>query len=122
MRGESDFASIIAFERRAMSSQTGFIHTVFFWLKEGLGSEEAEELKAGCENHLASIPGVLRLSAGFPAGTPRAVVDSSYAVGLLVEFADKPAHDSYQTHPDHLVFIEICHRLCSKVQVYDTLV
>ena len=105
-----------------MTKQTHFIHTVYFWLNEGLGKAEAEELRAGCLKHLTIVPGVLRLEVGYPAGTERAVVDNSYAVGLLVEFADKAAHDAYQVHPDHLVFVEICHRLCSRVQIFDTLV
>ena len=88
------------------------------YVNEGLGEAEALELRDGC---LAKIPGVLRLSVGFPAGTERSVVDNAYAVGLLVEFAGKAEHDYYQVHPDLKVFIEICRRLCSRVQVYDTL-
>ena len=104
-----------------MPGQSKFIHSVYFWLNEGLGEAEAVELRDGCLAHLAKIPGVLRLSVGFPAGTERSVVDNTYAVGLLVEFAGKAEHDYYQVHPDHKAFIEICHRLCSRVQVYDTL-
>ena len=48
---------------------------------------------------------MLRLNVGKPAGTDRAVVDNSYAVALLVEFADSSAHDVYQDHPDHKAFI-----------------
>ncbi len=104
-----------------MSDQSKFIHSVYFWLNERMGEAEAVELKDGCLAHLAKIPGVLRLSVGFPAGTERNVVDNTYSVGLLVEFASKAEHDDYQIHPDHKVFIELCHRLCSRVQVYDTI-
>jgi len=65
------------------------------------------------------LGGVLRLTVGFPAGTERGVVDNSYGVALLVEFADAAAHDVYQEHPDHLRFIEECSQFWSRVQVYD---
>lgn len=104
-----------------MASHTGFLHMVYFWLKESPASGDAEQLAEGARSHLAGIPGVLRLEVGFPAGTARDVVDNSYGVALLVEFADAAGHDVYQDHPDHLRFIEACHPLWSRVQVYDTL-
>ena len=99
-----------------MAQETGFFHSVFFWLHDGA---DAGRLADGCRTHLAGIPGVQRLTAGFPAGTGREVVDNSYGVALLVEFADSAAHDVYQEHPDHLRFIAECSRLWSRVQVYD---
>lgn len=101
-------------------SATGFLHMVYFWLREGAGSDDAQKLAEGCRRCLTGIPGVLRLEVGFPAGTARNVVDNSYGVALLVEFADSAAHDIYQDHPDHLRFIEECRALWSRVQVYDT--
>lgn len=99
-----------------MAQETGFFHNVFFWLPE---SADADLLADGCRTHLAGIPGVLRLRVGFPAGTGREVVDNSYGVALLVEFADAAAHDVYQDHPDHLRFIAECSRFWNRVQVYD---
>jgi hypothetical protein len=105
-----------------MSTKTGFIHMVYFWLSEGAEAGDAGRLAEGCRTHLANIPGVLRLEVGFPAGTPREVVDNSYGVALLVEFADSEGHDVYQDHPDHHRFILECSSLWSRVQVYDSLV
>ena len=105
-----------------MAESTGFIHMVYFWLRDAAEPGDAANLVDGCITHLAGIPGVLRLEAGVPAGTPRDVVDSSYGVGLLVEFADSAAHDVYQDHPDHLRFIDACSYLWSRVQVYDTVI
>ena len=102
-----------------MSKHTGFIHMVYFWLQEGAEASAAKALAQGCRTHLADIPGVQRLAVGFPAGTLREVVDNTYGVALLVEFADKQAHEAYQEHPDHLRFIAECSRLWSRVQVYD---
>ncbi len=101
--------------------KTGFLHIVYFWVREGGSEADADAILAGCHKHLRGIPGVLRLEAGKPAGTPREVVDNSYGVGLLVEFADAAGHDVYQDHPDHLTFIAECSPHWSRVQVYDTL-
>ena len=106
------------------AGQTGLFHTVFFWLREGSEMEKtnaAERIAGGCKKHLPGIPGVVRLTVGTPAGTKRDVVDNSYGVALLVEFVDAAACDAYETHPDHMRFIEECHSFWSRVQVYDTL-
>jgi hypothetical protein len=103
-----------------MGAKTGFLHLVYFWVRVGGGAEDAEAILRGCRQHLAGIPSVLRLEAGKPAGTPRDVVDNSYGVGLLVEFADSAGYDIYETHPDHLTFIAECSPHWSRVQVYDT--
>ena len=104
------------------TQRTGFLHMVYFWLRDGGTAEDAARLAEGCRRYLTNIPGVQRLLVGTPAGTPRAVVDNSYAVALLVEFADGAAHDVYQEHPDHKRFVEDCGPLWSRVQVYDSLV
>jgi hypothetical protein len=103
-----------------MLQQTGFFHNVFFWLRENADTDDALRLADGCTSHLTDIPGVLRLTVGFPAGTNRGVVDNSYGVALLVEFADAAAHDVYQDHPDHLQFIAECSQSWSRIQVYDS--
>lgn len=104
-----------------MSQAAGFFHTVYFWMREGGEAEDAQRLAQGCRHFLAAIPGVRRLTVGVPAGTARSVVDNSYGVALLVEFADAQAHDIYQEHPDHLRFVAECGPLWGRVQVYDTL-
>lgn len=100
----------------------GFLHMVYFYLRNAGSQADAEALLRGCREHLPGIPGVLRLEVGTPAGTPRDVVDNDYGVALLVEFADAEAHDVYQDHPDHLRFIEACRHLWGRVQVYDAVV
>ncbi len=103
-------------------AKAGFLHLVYFYPREGAGPDDAAKLAAGARNRLTNIPGVLRLEVGFPAGTPRDVVDNSYAVALLVEYADVAGHDTYQDHPDHLKFIEENKQYWSRVQVYDFVV
>jgi hypothetical protein len=102
-----------------MATTGRFIHIVFFYLAEGADADAAQKIAAGCQTHLPGIPGVLRLDVGYPAGTPRPVVDNSYGVALHVEFADQAGHDIYQDHPSHLQFIAENKQYWSRVQVYD---
>ena len=95
------------------------IHHVYFWLKPDAPAEAAEMLLADCRHLLTTIPGVATLRAGRPAGTPREVVDNSYAVALAIAFADVGAHDVYQDHPTHLQFIDRNKAHWARVQVYD---
>jgi hypothetical protein len=96
-----------------------FIHTVFFWVKDGTPASAVAQLKGDCVELLGEIPGVKFCFAGTPAGTPRDVVDNSYAVGVTVVLDDSAAHDVYQTHPLHLDFIARNKPNWSRVQVYD---
>lgn len=98
-----------------------FVHTVFFWLKEGTTEEQKAQLLEDCKSLLGSIGSVRFLGAGVPAGTPREVVDNSYDVGLVVHFDDQAGHDLYQDAPAHLQFIERNQEIWERVQVYDTL-
>jgi len=104
------------------AATTGFLHMVYFYPGENAGPGEAARLIAGCHKYLTAIPGVLRLEVGIPAGTPRAVVDNTYAVALQVEFADSAAHDLYQDHSLHHQFIAECSPAWSRVQIFDTLI
>ena len=98
-----------------------FFHAVYFYPREDAQPGDAQTLAAGCRKWLAGIPGVTFFDVGTPAMTPRDVVDNSYAVALLVGYADTAAHDVYQDHPDHLAFIAENKHLWSKVVVFDSL-
>ena len=100
--------------------QNGFIHHVFFWLKNEINEDDRKLLIAGL-NDLTLTPGIQNFHIGIPASTHRQVVENSYAVSWLVLFATKEDHDSYQEDPVHLKFIAVCSHLWSKVVVYDTL-
>jgi len=96
-----------------------FSHIVIFWT-DPANPKAADELIAGAEEYLKSIPGVLQFHVGKMATSHRPVVDQSYQVGLNVVFPDKAAQDAYQVHPRHLEFVEkVFKRVCQKVVVYD---
>lgn len=98
----------------------GFVHTVYFWLKEGTTEEE----KADFERGLAKLVTISYIQTGFfgpPAMTPRDVVDNSYGYGLTVLFKNKEDHDAYQVAPAHDDFIAAHKHIWERVQVYDYL-
>lgn len=97
------------------------VHSVYFWLKDGLDAEQQKAFRAGLES-LGGIPGVAEIHVGIPADTPaRPVVDHSYTFGLVVVLKDLDAHDAYQTHPLHKAFLERFSACWSKVLVYDVI-
>lgn len=96
-----------------------FIHTVYFWLKNGTSAAAQRQLAEDCRELLGKIPTVRHLWAGKPAMTPREVVDNSYGVGLTVVLDDAAGHDVYQEHPLHKEFIERNKAHWARVQVYD---
>ncbi len=96
-----------------------FSHIVIFWT-DPASPRAADELIAGAEKYLKSIPGVLSYHVGRMASSHRPVVDQSYQVGLNLTFPDKATPDAYQVHPQHLEFVEkVFKRVCTKVVVYD---
>ena len=96
-----------------------FSHIVIFWT-DPKQANAAEELAAGAEKYLKSIPGILLFHVGRMVKSDRPVVDQSYQVALNVIFADKKSQDAYQVHPQHLEFVEkVFKRVCTKVVVYD---
>jgi hypothetical protein len=96
-----------------------FSHCVIFWT-DPANSEAADALLAGMEHYLRPIPGWLHFSCGKMQPSERAVVDSSYAVGLNLVFPDREAEAAYQVHPQHIEFVEkVFKPLCTKAVVYD---
>lgn len=80
----------------------------------------ADELIAGANQYLKSIPGVLHFHVGRMAASHRPVVDQTYQVALNLVFPDKKTQDAYQAHPQHIEFVEkVFKRACRRVVVYD---
>jgi hypothetical protein len=101
-----------------MSLQKGFVHTVFFWLKNPSSQTDQDALEAGL-TELAKIDLIKTAYVGKPAPTDRPVIDSSYSFSITFVFDNAADQDAYQTHPDHYVFIDNCSALWERVQVYD---
>ncbi|MDQ6843488.1 MAG: Dabb family protein [Bacteroidota bacterium] len=99
--------------------KNGFIHHVYFWLKNAENPDDLNGLIGGLKR-LSAAPTIKDFHIGVPAATNRDVIDSSYAISWLLLFANKEDQDIYQTDPVHLKFIDECSHLWQKVVVYDT--
>jgi len=75
-------------------------HTVAFRLRHGPGSPEEAVFLADAER-LAAIPGVEVFEILREVGDK-----NDFAFGISMEFADRAAYDEYNSHPDHVRFVE----------------
>ena len=96
-----------------------FSHVVIFWT-DPAKPNAADEVIAGANKHLKSIPGLTHFHIGKMIGSTRPVVDQTYQVALNTVFTTKQAQDDYQVHPQHLEFIaHYVKPFVKKVTVYD---
>ncbi|UBM58465.1 Dabb family protein [Marinilongibacter aquaticus] len=96
----------------------GFVHTVFFWLKEKDNKAHQEGLHNGLKK-LAQIDLIDQAYVGVPSTTNREVIDTTYSFSITFIFKNKADQDEYQTHPQHLEFIDNCAQYWERVRVYD---
>ena len=96
-----------------------FVHAVYFWLRDDLTAAELLAFIDGVRS-LRTIDTVQHGYVGEPAATDRAVIERGYSHALVLVFADKRAHDAYQTHPVHDRFRDTCSTFWRKVLIYDT--
>ena len=95
-----------------------FIHTAYFWFKEGASEERKTAMIKDTEN-LRKIASVKGLFYGSPAATDRPVVEKSYDFAVVVHFEDLTGHDAYQNDQIHLDLLANHSDLWSRVMVTD---
>ena len=95
------------------------VHSVYFWLNDGVTEEQSEQLIRDSKAMLGPLPCVKQLDVGRPLGKARGVVDGSYQVAVVVYFADQAGYDTYIKHPQHLKLVEKHKALWAKIVVYD---
>lgn len=98
--------------------KSGFVHTVYFWLKNPENEANQQQLLQGLKK-LSSIEEIRDAYIGKPAETRREVIDSTYSLSITFVFDNAEDQDVYQSHIEHLKFIDDCSHLWQKVQVYD---
>jgi hypothetical protein len=114
------FAAVATFAGLAQAADPQLGHMVFFTLADDTPANRETLVKA-CHKYLAGHEGTVYFSAGAIADDlARDVNDREFDVALHLVFKDKAAHDTYQTHPRHLKFIEENKALWSKVRVFDS--
>jgi len=115
-------AGAVAAEEKADDAKGGtIIHSVYFWLKDTATKEDAATIVTDLKEMLGKLECVKQLDAGTPAPKGGGPVDDSYGVGLVVQFANQAAYDTYAKHPQHLAFIEKHKAQWQKVVIYDFL-
>lgn len=99
-----------------------FYHCVHFWLKDGIDESQRSRVIEGVRS-LGNSEHMHSVRVGVPAMTPREVVDNTYDIQLIAVFADKAAHDAYQSESDevHQAFIQEFKSYWTKVVIYDSL-
>ncbi|MFK7775483.1 MAG: Dabb family protein [Saprospiraceae bacterium] len=105
-----------------VKDETGFIHTVFFWMNENVTDEQKNNFTKNGLGELVKVSSIYKSYFGPPAKTPREVVDNSYDFALICHFKNKEDQDAYQIDPIHLKFIEDFKDLWKEVIVYDNLI
>ena len=112
--------AIFASTARLIAAEPQLAHMVFFTLAED-NQANRETLIAACQKYLGDHKDTVHFSAGSIADDlDREVNDREFDVALHLVFADKAAHDTYQTHSQHLEFIAENKHLWSGVRVFDS--
>jgi hypothetical protein len=95
-------------------------HMVYFKLKDPTPAN-VKKLVAACDKYLSTHEGTLYYAAGvLSQSLNREVNDRDWDVALHLVFVNKAAHDVYNTHPEHLKFIEENKEMWEKVRVFDS--
>lgn len=95
-------------------------HHVYFWLS---ADKKNPEDRAAFERGLQALFAIKEVAGGTwatPAATAvRPVTENSWDYALSMKFDTLEAHNIYQEHPDHDVFVEGFKTWWSRVQVMD---
>jgi outer membrane protein assembly factor BamB len=95
-------------------------HSVYFKLKNPT-NEARRSLVDACHKYLSGHPGTVWFAAGTVAEEfDRPVNVRDYDVALYIVFADREAHDRYQSAPRHERFIEEQRDNWAAVRVFDS--
>ena len=102
----------------AKSLDNPFIHSVYFWFKEGVTQEQLDAFYTDSKQ-LAEISSVRGYFYGKPAATDRPIVERSYDYAVVVHFEDLAGHDVYQADPIHLNLLKTHSDLWERVMITD---
>jgi hypothetical protein len=74
-------------------------HVVLMWLKHPESAADRAQL-IRASHSLRMIPGVLQVQTG--RTVPRAGIDQSFDLGVVITFRDRPALQRYEEDPRHI--------------------
>ncbi len=111
------FASCAALPERQSG---GIDHIVIVWLKRPGNADDKAKLVATSKDIAAHVMQVRRLTWGTAAPNTRRLVDDSFDLAFIMEFASRGDLESYQNHPRHIrATKDVLRPLASRVIVYD---
>lgn len=100
-------------------TQAGVVHVLVAWLKQP-GNADDRRMVIEASNNFKKVPGVLDVYAGPVLPSDRAVVDSTFDVGVVMLFKDEQSLKAYVTHPGHERAVkEVLGPKVERAKVYD---
>lgn len=95
-------------------------HIGLVWLKEPGNAEQRQKIMAAAHAFAREIPEVQFLSVGQSPPSTHALVDDSFDVCVVMQFADRAALERYNRHPVHEEAArEVFLPLSQKILFYD---
>ena len=108
-------ASLLASE----DNQASIYHVVLCWLQEPDNESHRRQLIEAAKN-METMAGVLSVDVGTMLPSKRAIVDSSFDIGIIMSFKDESGLQAYLSDPAHQKATkEVLAPLTSRVVVYD---
>ncbi len=107
-------------ETQMKNFDSNFTHVVYFWLKNPENTTDRSKFETSLQKFLDNSLYAKTNFIGTPPKASREVVDGSFTYSLIVTFESDEAQDKYQKEAAHLLFIEECKDLWTKVIVYDS--
>jgi hypothetical protein len=83
---------------------TTVTHVVLMWLKNPESAADRAQLVRASRS-LRMIPGVLQVQTGRTVPLPRAGVDQSFDLGVVITFRDRAALQRYEKDPRHVAAV-----------------
>ncbi len=96
------------------------LHSVYFYFRDEVSIEQIEQQRNSILKDLSKIETVKQIWAGSPVGVDRDVVDNDYKMSLHAIFDNRDGLDTYQTHQEHIEFLNRFKQNWVKVKVFDT--
>lgn len=95
-------------------------HNVYFLLKDQ-SDVAVQAFMNDCVQYLSSQAGIVSFACGaLETELNREVNDRDFDVSLHIIFESRAAHDAYQTHEQHNIFVERNKDNWAAVRVFDT--
>ena len=102
-----------------IAPSSGLQHVVLLWLKDPGNTEDRKQI-VEVSKTFAEIPSVANVRVGQVIPSDRAIVDSSFDVGIIVSVDNQQGLKEYLDHPIHQqAKNEVLLPLVEKILVYD---